>query len=237
MRNLAPTKTNLLKTEQELKFASLGYELLDQKRNILVIELLNLVDQTVAHQEKMEKTLQEAFRAFEEAVLRSGKLRVVNLSSTINIDSDIRVAQRRVMGVSLPVVQTTFTEHPPYYSLMGTSFWVDNAVKGFRDALELMGRLAELKVSLMRLAQEVKKTIRKVNALEKIAIPELSETVKFIRSRLEENERDMFVLMKLVKARLEAKSRPDTRLPARDRDRGSRPDTPLTGLDRDRGEA
>ena len=213
MRNLAPTKTNLLKTGQELKFASLGYELLDQKRNILVIELLNLVDQTVAHQEKMEKTLQEAFRALEEAVLRSGKLRAVNLSSTINIESDIRVSQRRVMGVSLPVVQTTFTEHPPYYSLMGTSFWIDNAVKGFRDALELMGRLAELKVSLMRLAQEVKKTIRKVNALEKIAIPELEETVKYIRSRLEENERDMFVLMKLVKARLEAKS-------ARDGDRG-----------------
>jgi V/A-type H+/Na+-transporting ATPase subunit D len=206
MRNLAPTKTNLLRMGQELKFARLGYELLDQKRNILVIELLNLVDQTVAHQEKMEKTLQEAFRTFEEAVLRTGKLRVVNLSSTINMESDIRIGQRRVMGVVLPVVQTTFTEHPPYYSLMGTSFWIDNAVKGFRDALELMGRLAELRISLMRLAQEVKKTIRKVNALEKIAIPDLRETVAYIQSRLEENERDMLILMKMVKARLEAKS-------------------------------
>ncbi len=205
MRNLAPTKTNLLRTGQELKFASLGYELLDQKRNILVIELMSHVDQTVAHQEAMEKTLQEAFRAFEEAVLRSGKLRVVNLSSTINISSDIKVGQRRVMGVVLPTVQTAFAEHPPYYSLLGTSFWIDNAVKGFRDALEMMGRLAELKVSLLRLAQEVKKTIRKVNALEKIAIPDLEETVAYIRSRLEENERDMFVLMKNVKARLEAK--------------------------------
>jgi len=209
MRNLAPTKTNLLKMEQELKFASLGYELLDQKRNILVIELLNLVDQTVAHQEKMEKTLEEAYRTFEEAVLRMGKLRVVHLSSTINIESDISIGQRRVMGVVLPAVKTSFVEHPPYYSLLGTSFWIDNAVKGFRDALELMGRLAELKVSLMRLAQEVKKTIRKVNALEKIAIPDLNETVHYIRSRLEENERDMFVLMKLVKARLEGKGPPE----------------------------
>lgn len=229
MRNLAPTKTNLLASEQELKFASLGYELLDQKRNILVIELLNLVDQTVAHQEKMEKTLADAFRAFEEAVLRSGKLRVVNLSSTINMESEIRIGQRRVMGVVLPVVQTTFTEHPPYYSLMGTSFWIDNAVKGFRDALELMGRLAELKVSLMRLAVEVKKTIRKVNALEKIAIPELRETVKYIRSRLEENERDMLILMKLVKARLEAKPGPDARLTA------SRLDPAPVGAGRDPG--
>ena len=53
----------------------------------------------------------------------------------------------------------------------------------------------------MRLAREVRRTIRKVNALEKIAIPELEETVTIIQERLEENERDMFVLMKMVKSR------------------------------------
>ena len=60
--------------------------------------------------------------------------------------------------------------------------------KLFREALELMGRLAELKVSIMRLAREVKKTIRKVNSLEKIVIPDLRETVAFTRSRIEESE-------------------------------------------------
>ena len=56
--------------------------------------------------------------------------------------------------------------------------------------------------SIMRLATEVRKTIRKVNALEKIAIPDLTESVKYIQNRLEENERDMMVLMKMVKNRL-----------------------------------
>ena len=46
---------------------------------------------------------------------------------------------------------------------------------------------------------------KKVNALEKIAIPDLEETVQFIQSRLEENERDMFILMKMVKSNLESK--------------------------------
>ena len=64
-----------------------------------------------------------------------------------------------------------------------------------------------MKVSIVRLASEVRKTIRKVNALDKIAIPELQETVKSIQDRLEENERDMFVLMKMVKSRLERKER------------------------------
>jgi V/A-type H+-transporting ATPase subunit D len=205
LANVAPTKTNLLRTRQELEFARQGHELLDQKRNILVIELLNLVDQAVDFQDRVIKALGEAYRTLEQAVLRMGKLRVSNLASTVNIGTEIQLKTRRVMGVRLPVVETSFTEHPPYYSPLGTSFWIDNSLEQFKEALQLMGRLAELKISIIRLAAEVRKTIRKVNALEKIAIPDLEQTVSFIQNRLEENERDMFVLMKMVKSRLEEK--------------------------------
>ncbi len=205
MRNVAPTKTNLLKLKDELKFARLGYDLLDQKRNILILELLNLVDQAQDYQSRVDKALASAFDALQNAALEMGKLELVQLSRAVNIKTSISIKQRRVMGVSLPVVETEFEEHPPYYSPTRTSFWADGALKEFREALEIMGRLAELKVSIMRLATEVKKTIRKVNALEKIAIPDLQESVGYIQSRLEENERDMFVLMKMVKDRLEKK--------------------------------
>jgi V/A-type H+-transporting ATPase subunit D len=202
--NVAPTKTNLIKLRDELKFSRLGYELLDQKRNILVIELLNIVDQTVDFQSRVEEELAKAFRALEDSVLGMGKLKVVNLSSAVNIDADIRIGVRKVMGVRLPVVNTEFKEWAPYFSPVGTSFWIDHAILSFKAALKQLGKLAELKISVIRLANEVKKTIRKVNALEKIAIPDLKETVQFIQNRLEENERDMFVLMKMVKRRLEA---------------------------------
>jgi V/A-type H+-transporting ATPase subunit D len=76
------------------------------------------------------------------------------------------------------------------------------AVSEFRDALGLMGRFAELKISIVRLAKEVRKTVRKVNALEKIAIPDLSQTISHIRERLEESDREMFSLLKRVKNRL-----------------------------------
>lgn len=202
---VAPTKTNLLKLRQELAFARLGHDLLDQKRNILVLELLALVDETVDFQQKVVQALAEAYRNLEEAVMHMGKLKVVNLSSAVNVSAEITLKQRRVMGVRLPVVETSFIEHPPYYSLMGTSFWIDSALKEFKEALQLMGRLAELKISIIRLAVEVRKSIRKVNALEKIAIPDLEQTVSFIQSRLEENERDAFILMKMVKNRLLAR--------------------------------
>jgi len=201
----APTKTNLLKLRSDLKFAQLGHELLDQKRNILIIELLNLVDQTADFQNRVEEALVQAYKTLEEAVLQMGKLKVHNLGSAVNIETNIRIGMRRVMGVSLPVVDTDFIEKPPYFSLMGTSFWIDSSLGAFKSALKLLGKLAELKISVLRLAGEVRKTIRKVNALEKIAIPDLKDTVSYIESRLEENERDMFVLMKMVKERLEAK--------------------------------
>jgi len=203
--NYAPTKTNLLRLKNDLTFARQGHELLDQKRNILIIELLALVDQTADYQSRVENALAKAYKTLEEAVLDMGKLKVQYLTGAVNITTDITIRSRRVMGVILPVVETEFTEHPPYYSPMGTSFWIDSSIKYFREALELLGKLSELKISVLRLANEVKKTIRKVNALEKIAIPDLKEAVRYIESRLEENERDMFILMRMVKDNLESK--------------------------------
>lgn len=204
MRNLAPTKTNLLKLRDELSFARLGHELLDQKRNILVIELLTLVDRAVDFQSKVEASLDLAYRALEEASLDMGTTGLGFLASAVGADCDIAIRQRRVMGTPLPVVDTGFSGSPPWYGPTGTSFRADEAVEAFRAALALLGKLAELKVSIMRLASELRRTMRKVNALEKIAIPDLDASVRFVQGRLEEGERDMFVLMKTVKNRIAA---------------------------------
>lgn len=202
MKNVTPTKTNLLKLKEELKFARQGYELLDQKRNILVVELLTLVDQASDYERKVQDGMVVAYASLQEAAMAMGKSRAATLSSAVNIESSITLRQRRVMGVSLPVVETSFVDHSPYFSPLDSSVWVDRTVREFQEALKLMGRFAELKASIMRLAAEVRKTIRKVNALEKVAIPDLTESVHYIQNRLEENERDMFSLMKLVKNRL-----------------------------------
>jgi V/A-type H+-transporting ATPase subunit D len=206
----APTKTNLMKLKAQLKFAREGYELLDQKRNILILELLNIVDQAVDVQEKADKILEDAYGSLQKAVLDMGKLQTAGIASAVNIEADMDITSRRVMGVSLPVVQTKFTHHSPYYSPDRTSLWADESLKNFQAALELMGQLAQLKISIIRLSQEVRKTIRKVNALEKIAIPDLEDTVGFIQNRLEEDERDMYVLMKRVKTNMEKRKRHKT---------------------------
>ncbi len=211
--NYAPTKTNLTQLRSDLQFAQQGYELLDQKRNILIIELLALIDQAADFQKRVESALAEAYGALTEAVLDMGKLQVQYLTGAVHMSTNIQLQSRRVMGISLPVIETEFQEYAPYFSPMGTSFWIDSAVQQFKAALQLLGKLSELKISVLRLANEVKKTIRKVNALEKIAIPDLKETVHYIQGRLEENERDIFVLMKMVKQNLEKKNTPSDRGP------------------------
>ncbi len=202
---IAPTKSNLMNMQDELQLSKQGYELLDQKRNILVMELLTLVDQAVTQSDIMDDHLKKAYRALEQGVMEMGRRNIESIAGSIALSSELAIKTRRVMGVGLPVVHTETEKIRPFYSTRGVSQWVDISVQEFRDTLAVLGRFAELKVSIMRLAREVKKTIRKVNALEKIAIPNLEEEVQIIKGRLEESERESFTLMKMVKKGLDRK--------------------------------
>lgn len=209
MKKIAPTKSNLMKTKEELQFAKLGYELLDQKRNILVMELLNLVERADAAQKVLDETFATAFKSLENGVLQIGKLKIASFSSGVNINSQIDLQSRKVMGVSLPIVQTSFEEKSPYFSMSGTPYYIDEAISHFKNVVQSIGAFAELKISITRLAKEVKKTIRKVNALEKIVIPDLQETVTHISNRLEEAERENLILLKNIKDHMEVYSEAD----------------------------
>jgi V/A-type H+/Na+-transporting ATPase subunit D len=202
-QQLAPTKSNLNKQKDALKFARQGYELLDQKRTILIMELMKLIDQASEYESKADGLLEVAYAALQKSVLMHGRLKTYSQALSINIENDLHVGSRRVMGVSIPAVSTQFKENFPYYSGYDGGLALDEAVIAFKQVLELVGHLAELKIGIMRLAHEVKRTIRKVNALERIAIPNARTQIEVIQAQLEESERDMFVLMKSVKRHLD----------------------------------
>jgi V/A-type H+-transporting ATPase subunit D len=201
----APTKTNLMKVKRDLGFASEGWELLDQKRKILIVELMGLIDRAVEAQEEVEAKLGEAFEALDQSILRMGRREVNLIALGMNIGSDISFSEKRVMGVSLPRVKVRFDDRSPYFAAAESSIWIDESIKKFREVLQLLGTLAEARISLMRLSREVGKTIRRVNALEKIFIPDYEETLKYIEMALEESEREAFFVLKLVKDRLSRK--------------------------------
>ena len=199
---VAPTKTNMMRIRRDLGFAREGWELLDQKRKILVVELMGLIDRAVEAQKEVEAKLTEAFNALDQAMLRMGRREVNMVAVAMNIKSNISFSQKRVMGVTLPRVKVDFEDKSPYFAAAESSIWVDEAIRKFRDVLKLLGSLAEARISLMRLSREVAKTIRRVNALEKIFIPDYEETLSYIEMALEESEREAFFVLKLVKDRI-----------------------------------
>ncbi len=186
---VAPTKTNLIKLRNELQFSQEGYELLDQKKNILIVELMSILDSAKALQKDVDESLKNAFFSLSKSIQSVGRRNLKLISKSVKIDTNIIISQRKVMGVSLPVVKVDTVDNSPYFSLIDNPFWIDDTIKSFKDVLKVIGDLAEVRVSLIRLAFEVKKTIRKVNALEKIAIPDYKDTIKYIDERLEESER------------------------------------------------
>lgn len=202
---IAPTKTNLFKIKRDLEFAQEGHQFLEQKREILITELMFLVDKTKHIQERVEQELKDAFYALEQTITKMGREPVSQSALTVNIKSIIFLSQRSIMGVEVTKVKVNYKDDPPYYSLEGTSFWLDESIERFKAALEFIGKLAEMKVSLLRLARETKKTVRKVNALEKVALPGYRQTLKYIQNVLEEQERQTFFVSKLVKERLQKK--------------------------------
>ncbi|MDD5230113.1 MAG: V-type ATP synthase subunit D [Candidatus Marinimicrobia bacterium] len=200
---IVPTKSNLLKTKRDLVFAQEGYDLLEQKRQVLVANLMPLVNETIAAHDRMDAALREAYNALQNAIISSGKNTVKSMARAVRIESDIQIHALRVMGVVIPKIEVKVHDDAPYYSAGNSSFWLDESILRFKQILEAMGRFAELRVSLLRLAREVRKTQRRVNALEKIAIPDYQETIKFITDSLEENERGALTSLKFIKERLE----------------------------------
>ena len=198
---IAPTKTNLLAMKQQLKFTQEGHELLEQKRDIILAELMGMMNTAKDIQDKSDALLKKAYAHLEKAIMSQGKEILDNLASTIPIKSYVDISSRKVMGINLPDIQVTVTEKKPYYSFYNTGPEVDATIATFRELLDNLGKLAETRISVLRLAKEAQKTIRRVNALEKIYLPDYNESIQYIQNVLDESERETFFTLKLIKKR------------------------------------
>ncbi len=193
-----PTKGNLLKTKKSLALAVLGYELLDRKRNILIREMMNLIDKAKEIRGSIEDTYKEAYRALQMANITLGV--ISNIAESVPIEDSIEVSYRSVMGVELP--QIRMSEKPPEmcYGFYKTNSAVDKAYICFDRVKKMTVILAEVENSIYRLANAIKKTQSRANALKNIIIPRFEEVVKFITNSLEEKEREEFSRLKVIKA-------------------------------------
>ncbi len=192
-----PTKGNLLNIKKSLGLATLGYSLLDRKRNILIREMMALIDDAKAIRGEIEETYKEAYLALQNANITLGICE--NAAKAVPVETGVHITYRSVMGVEIPKVKLHPNPIKPYYGFQSTNAALDNAYVQFQKVKQLTATLAEIENSVYRLANAIKKTQKRANALKNIIIPRFEADSKFIADALEEKEREDFSRLKIIK--------------------------------------
>jgi V/A-type H+-transporting ATPase subunit D len=201
--NVPPTRSNLLRIKKDLQFAKEGYEILNRKREVLTTELIAMSKNAETLQTRVWSLLAEAYEAMENAQLKMGRERVEWAALAANKTVEVTLKFRGIMGVPVPSIESKGSPAEMQYSLGDTTAALDEASVKFAQVTELIPELSMILTTVWRLASELRKTQRRVNALQYIFIPEYEETVRFIVSSLEEREREDTFRLKLLKNRSE----------------------------------
>jgi len=196
------TKSNLLRLREHLEFVRAGHELLEQKREVLLEELLDVHREAGALRRATEAALAAAYRSLAQALLAGGRALLEREALAEEGTQRLRARERSVMGVVVPLLELEVGGaggpaaapgwSPPAAARVG---------RQVRALLPGLARLAEIEVSCLRLGTELRATQRKVNALENVFIPEYRDTIHFIEGSLDEREREALFQRKRVKAR------------------------------------
>lgn len=197
-----PTKGNLMLAKNSLALAHQGYDLMDKKRNILLKELMSLIDEAKDIQSEIDSTFTRAYACLQRANIEQGISKVQEIAFTVPIEDSIRVQARSIMGTEIPHVKFDEKRNNLTYSFGVTHESVDMAREAFRQVKQLTIKLAEVENSAYRLANNIKKTQKRANALKNITIPMYENLVKNINNALEEKEREEFTRLKVIKSRM-----------------------------------
>ena len=198
--NTFPTKGNLILAKNSLALSKQGYELMDKKRNILIKELMDLIDKAKGIQSEIDSTFNEAYLALQNACIEMGMYNIDEICKLIPEDNSIIIKTRSIMGTEIPLVEyDNSNSNIPNYAFKGTRISLDEATSKFLKVKELIIRLSTIESSAYRLANSIKKTQKRANALKNITIPYYTDLTNVIQNALEEKEREEFTRLKVIK--------------------------------------
>lgn len=201
-----PTRMELTNTKRRLKTAVRGHKLMRDKRDEMVRRFMEVIRQNKELRLRMESELEGALKAFAmaRAMMEPEALENAVLFPARRVE--IETGLRNVMSVEVPRIQITRNEaiedQLPYGYAM-TSAQLDGAIETIADMLPLLLSLAEVEKTCDRLADEIEKTRRRVNALEYVMIPQMEETIRYITMKLDENERGTLTRLMKVKSMIQ----------------------------------
>ncbi len=198
-----PTRMALMDLKRRTKSAERGHKLLKDKQDGLMQQFLAIIRDARTLREDVEKRLRGAFRQFLMASAWLGDAEMSNALSSPQATVELSVETKNVMSVRIPFFTLKKEGRIKTYGESATNQLLDEAVAEFDATFELLIRLAQIEKQAENMAIELETTRRRVNGLEYKIIPDLKETVKYIKMRLDESERAGIIAKMRVKAGME----------------------------------
>lgn len=205
--SIAPTRSNLLQRRDQLKLAGRGADLLKRKRDALIGEFFDLVKASLEARRALQEASREAYFALFLANAWDGPAAVQSLALASDASLDIDITVENLFGVKVPLVQPPEFPSELPFSPVGAGARTLDAASEFRKLTEAIIRVAATETRLRRIGEEIKKTNRRVNALEQLVIPGINYEIKSIRSVLDQRALEEVTVLKRIKAKLEAKEK------------------------------
>ena len=204
MGDIKATRMALLQTKKKLKLAAKGHKLLKEKRDALVMGFFNSLKEVKELRKQIGSSLSLAQRSLHRAQAIQGEIDVERFAAGAASGVEVDFSTKKIMSVQVPEVGDIKTD-PQWYGYFESTVELDSAVTKYRELLPVLVKLSAKQLGLQKLAEEIKKTKRKVNSLEYILIPRMEREKKLIQFKLEEQERENFSRLKIIKAKTQAR--------------------------------
>lgn len=197
--DVSPTRGTLLRLQDELEDMRDRYDLLERKREVLIRELMARIEKVKSLEEEMSDYFTAAHEATRVARMNMGTSKIDWVSLAPMIEYDVSIQTQTIMGLKIPQVDIGIEAYLPPYGLGDTQASLDEARERWLEVIKFLKDAASPLASIWRIANEVRKTKRQVNALESTIIPRYENTIAFIEDSLEEDEREDIIHAKKVK--------------------------------------
>ena len=200
--NINPTRMALSNLKSRLVTAKRGHKLLKDKQDELMRRFIDMIRKNKSLRIEVEKALSNSFKSF---LLASAVMSPEFLEQAVAFPKEkvsVSIETKNVMSVLIPQMKFERTQSKGAifpYGFAQTSSELDDAILELHGVMNMLLELSEIEKSCQLMADEIEKTRRRVNALEYRTIPDLEETIKFIRMKLDENERATITRLMKVK--------------------------------------
>ena len=219
--DVKPTRKNLMEIEDRIELSERGHDTLEQKRDGLIMEFMDILDQAQDVRSDLNADYERAQEKINVARAMEGDVAVRGAAAALKEHPELTTQSNNIMGVVVPQIESSKVRKnidERGYGLLGSSARIDEAAEAYEELIESIVLAAEVETAMKKMLDEIEKTKRRVNALEFKLLPELKDNQEYIEQKLEEQEREEIFRLKKIKAKKEEEEKAEREAEAAESD-------------------